>query len=95
MTVSSVVNSAYISADTSLSTKTIDMASDVLYVVLSHQLISGTVGQSFQLQVFLTSANTIVNNAYLPIPNITIKVVDSSLLIGNPEAKQPIVNSIS
>lgn len=95
MTVTTAVNSPYIAADTSLSTKTIDMASDVMYIVLSHHSISGTVGQSFQLQVSLTSANSIVNNAYMPIPNITIKVVDSSLLIGNPEAKQPIVNTIT
>lgn len=84
MNVSTAVNSPYISADTSLSTKIIDMSSDVIYIVLNHQLVSGTVGLSYQLQVFLNSANTVVNNAYLSIPNITIKVMDSALLIGNP-----------
>lgn len=95
MTVETEVNSPFIMADVGLSTKVIDQTSEMIYIVLSHASTTATIGQSFQLKINLRSANSIVQNAYNAIPNITINVVDRSVLIGNPEAKQPIINSLT
>ena len=67
----------------------------MLFVVLNHVFINTTIGQSFQLKVSLNSSNLTVQNAYNAIPNITINVIDRSLLIGNPEAKQPVINYLT
>lgn len=95
MTVETAVNSPYISADVGLSTKIISQSTEMVYIVLVHQSVTTTVGQSFQLKISLNSSNSIVRNAYNTIPNVTIHVVDRSVLIGNPEAKQPIINSLT
>jgi hypothetical protein len=63
--------------------------------VLSHTSTNATFGQSFQLKITLKSNNSIVQNSYNIIPNVTINVVDKGLLIGNPEAKQPVINNIT
>lgn len=36
-----------------------------------------------------------MQNAYNPIPSITISVINASQLIGNPEGKDPILNSLN
>lgn len=84
MTVVTAINTPYITADPTLSTKTISFSTHAIYIVLSHQPVNVTVGQSFQLQIILKSNNSIVQNSYNQIANITINIIDRGLLIGNP-----------
>ncbi len=84
MTISTSINTPFISSDPQLSTKTITSTSEIIYIVLNHQAVTTTIGQSFQLKITLNSTNPTVQNSYNIIPNVTIKVVDKSVLIGNP-----------
>lgn len=95
MTVETAINTQYITADPTLSTKTITFSTEAIYIVLSHQPVNVTVGQSFQLKISLKSNNPIVQNAFNQISNVTINIIDRGLLIGNPEAKQPVVNNVT
>lgn len=79
-----VVNSPYMVADSALSTDFVYPSSDMIYVVVSHSIATVTVGQTYQLQILLKSNNSVVQNAYNAIKNVTIRIADRNLLIGNP-----------
>jgi hypothetical protein len=96
MTVSALINNLYISKEPSLSTKVINSTSTAIFIVLYYSLSPiNTAGQSYQLQIILNSTDLNVQNAYNAIPNITINVINATQLIGNPEGKDPILNSLT
>ena len=92
ITISSTINSSYIFTDTTLSTSTINFSTDMAYLVLRHAYTDATIGQTFQLEIQLSSSDSVTQAAYESIPPVLIHVIDGSDLIGNPEGKQPVVN---
>lgn len=84
MAVELALNSPFMAADSALSTDIVYPTTDMIYVVVSHTVTTVTVGQTYQLQIMLKSNNTVVQNAYNAIKNVTIRIADRNLLIGNP-----------
>lgn len=95
LTVTAFLNTTYIEVEQTLTTQTVDTFTDMIYVVLRHSYTNTTIRQTFSLQIEVSSADALTNDAYLDIAPVLIHVVNSSILVGNPEGKQPVINSLT
>lgn len=94
LTLHLAISSTSLTIDTTLTTKTISSENDYAYIVVG---LPGTANQNqlFQLQINLTSSVSYVQSSYESVNNVTIRVGDRNLLIGNPEGKQPLLMKLS